>query len=80
VIPETLVENALPFAGTHKTKNLTDAKRDFERNYVEELLRSTGGSITEAARLAGRNRSDFYKIVQRHGVEVERFKTGLINE
>lgn len=76
VIPETLVENALPITASNKTKNLTDAKKDFERKYVEDLLRSTQGSITEAARLAGRNRSDFYKIVQRHGVDVERFKVG----
>lgn len=76
VIPETLVENALPFTASNKAKNLTDAKKDFERKYVEDLLRSTQGSITEAARLAGRNRSDFYKIVQRHGVDVEQFKMG----
>lgn len=76
VIPETLVENALPLSAQNKTKSLTDAKKDFERRYVEDLLRSTQGSITEAARLAGRNRSDFYKIVQRHGVDIERFKVG----
>lgn len=80
VIPETLVENALPLSAQAKTKSLTDAKKDFERKYVEDLLRSTQGSITEAARLAGRNRSDFYKIVQRHGVDVERFKVDVINE
>ena len=80
VVPETLVENALPISNQSKTKNLTDAKKDFERKYVEDLLRSTQGSITEAARLAGRNRSDFYKIVQRHGVDVERFKVGVISE
>jgi len=80
VIPETLVENALPYSHQVKTKNLTDAKKDFERKYVEDLLRATQGSITEAARLAGRNRSDFYKIVQRHGVDVERFKVGLVND
>jgi len=74
MIPETLVENALPFTASNKAKSLTDAKKDFERKYVEDLLRSTQGSITEAARLAGRNRSDFYKIVQRHGVDVEQFK------
>jgi two-component system response regulator GlrR len=76
VIPETLVENAVPFSASNKAKNLTDAKKDFERKYVEDLLRSTQGSITEAARLAGRNRSDFYKIVQRHAVDVEQFKVG----
>jgi two-component system response regulator GlrR len=80
VVPETLVENALPISNQPKTKSLTDAKKDFERKYVEDLLRSTQGSITEAARLAGRNRSDFYKIVQRHGVDVERFKIGAVTD
>ncbi len=74
IIPETLVENAIPSNGVVRTKSLTDAKKDFEKGYVENLLRSTQGSITEAANLAGRNRSDFYKIVQRHKVDVERFK------
>lgn len=75
IVPETLVENALPKSGQSKIRSLTDAKKEFERDYVESLLRSTQGSITEAAKLAGRNRSDFYKIVQRHSVDVERFKT-----
>src|SRR5690606_20825488 len=35
VVPETLVENALPLSNQPKTKNLTDAKREFERKYVE---------------------------------------------
>lgn len=74
IIPETLVENALPQLGQIKIKSLTDAKKEFERLYVEDLLRTAQGSITEAARIAGRNRSDFYKIVQRHGLDVERYK------
>lgn len=74
IIPETLVENALPQRDQQKVKSLTEAKKEFEKRYVEDLLRCTQGSITEAARLAGRNRSDFYKIVQRHHVNVERFK------
>lgn len=75
VISETLVEGALPGSSSAKAKPLTDAKRDFEREYVEELLRMTQGSIRQAAELAGRNRSDFYKIVQRHGLSTEQFKT-----
>lgn len=77
IIPETLVENALPQHGQPKVKSLTEAKKEFEKRYVEDLLRSTQGSITEAARVAGRNRSDFYKIVQRHRVDVERFKASV---
>lgn len=74
IIPETLIENALPDGPSIKTPSLTDAKKAFERQYVEDLLRATGGSITEAAKLAGRNRSDFYKIVQRNHVNCEHFK------
>lgn len=75
MISEILVENALPVHAVQRLKSLTDAKKEFERTYVEDLLRSTGGSISEAARLAGRNRSDFYKIVQRHGLDSGRFRT-----
>lgn len=74
VISETLIENALPASQQSRLKSLTDAKREFERTYVADLLRATGGSITEAARLAGRNRSDFYKIVQRHGLAAEFYR------
>jgi two-component system, NtrC family, response regulator GlrR len=74
IIPETLIENALPNGAPLKTPSLTDAKKAFERKYVEDLLRTTAGSITEAAKLAGRNRSDFYKIVQRHKVDNRYFK------
>lgn len=74
VISETLIENALPTSQQSRLKSLTDAKREFERTYVADLLRATGGSITEAARLAGRNRSDFYKIVQRHGLAAEFYR------
>ncbi len=75
MISEILVENALPVHAIQRLKSLTDAKKEFERTYVEDLLRSTGGSISEAARLAGRNRSDFYKIVQRHGLDSGRFRS-----
>lgn len=74
IIPETLIDNALPYDRCDKPKTLTDAKKEFERCYVEDLLRTTQGSITKAAELAGRNRSDFYKIAQRHDVNVEQFK------
>lgn len=75
MVSETMIENALPDHAAQKLKSLTDAKKEFERTYVEDLLRSTGGSISEAARLAGRNRSDFYKIVQRHGLDTGRFRS-----
>ncbi len=76
VISETLMANALPAAHQNSISSLSEAKREFERDYVAELLRITQGSIPLAAKLAGRNRSDFYKIVNRHNLNVESFKVG----
>lgn len=53
---------------------LTDAKREFERAYIEKLLTITHGNLPEAARLAERNRSDFFKIVKKHGIDPELYR------
>ncbi len=41
------------------------AKRAFEREYVLRVLREAGGNISEAARIAGKDRKDFYDLMQR---------------
>ena len=43
---------------------LAEAKRQFERDYLERLLRLTGGNVSDAARLADRNRTEFYRLLQ----------------
>ena len=40
------------------------------------ILRMTGGNVTQAARLAKRNRTEFYKLLDRHSIEPKIFKTG----
>jgi two-component system response regulator GlrR len=39
-----------------------------------QLLQITRGNVTQAAKLAGRNRTDFYKLLARHGLQSEEFK------
>jgi len=39
---------------------------EFERRYVMELLARAGGNITQAARLAGKDRSAFGKLVRKY--------------
>jgi len=75
LIAESLVEEVLPGQGSSALVPLKEAKRQFERDYVVRILRMTGGNITEAARLAGRNRSDFHKIMKRHELDSERFRS-----
>jgi two-component system response regulator GlrR len=74
VISETLIDNALPDQSQKSIPPLSDAKKEFEHDYVTELLRTTQGNMAMAAKLAGRNRSDFYKIVSRHKLDVNVFK------
>ncbi len=53
---------------------LQDAKTAFERAYLENLLRATGGNISRAARIAGRHRTDLYKLMRKHGLAPQLFK------
>jgi len=44
------------------------AVADFERRYVQQLMQQSQGNITQAARLAGQDRSAFGKLVRKHGL------------
>ena len=50
------------------------ARDEFIRSYLIQLLQSTGGNVSQAARLARRNRTDFYKLLARHEVDPQTFK------
>ena len=54
--------------------SLDQARSEFTRNYLHQLLDLAAGNISRAARLAGRNRTDFYKLMSRHGISPARFK------
>ncbi|MEK7269255.1 MAG: helix-turn-helix domain-containing protein, partial [Nitrospirota bacterium] len=49
-------------------KPLTEAKEEFERGYLKEILQLTGGNISRAAQIAGRYRADFYKLLRKYGL------------
>jgi len=51
-----------------------DAKRAFERRYVSGLLRRCEGNISHAARLAKKDRKDFYDVIRRTGVDPGDFR------
>jgi two-component system response regulator GlrR len=75
VIAEPLIAEALPGVESGLTVvRLNDAKRQFERDYLVQLLHMTGGNVSEAARISGRNRSDLHKIMKRHDLDSEQFK------
>jgi len=73
VVPARLVLKALR-GKSGKIMPLTEAKKRFERDYLLKLLQLTSGNVTQAARLADRNRTEFYKLLHRHHLEPSEFK------
>jgi two-component system response regulator GlrR len=57
-------------------QTLKDAKHAFERNYLLTVLRITNGHVANAARIAGRNRTEFYKLLSQHEIDPGGFRQG----
>ncbi|WP_409520702.1 two-component system response regulator GlrR [Pantoea sp.] len=73
VISDALVEQAL--SGENSAlPTFAEARNQFELNYLRKLLQMTKGNVTNAARLAGRNRTEFYKLLSRHELDASDFK------
>ena len=73
VVPASAVQDAIKHQSRQFT-SLEEARRRFEHDYLVQLLKITGGNVTQAARLARRNRTEFYKLLQRHKLEPAAFK------
>lgn len=73
VISEELVRKALSFEGGISL-SFNQARQQFEHDYLIKLLRITNGSVSDAAKLAQRNRTDFYKLLKRHQIQPALFK------
>jgi len=73
-IPASLAKTALQDKpGPMQT--LKEAKTAFERNYLISVLRVTSGHVANAARIAGRNRTEFYKLLNQHNIDPTQFRT-----
>jgi two-component system response regulator GlrR len=57
-----------------RVPSFRDAKRAFEARYVQSLLRLCDGNISQAARLAKKDRKDFYDVIRRTGVDPSLFR------
>jgi len=49
----------------------------FERDYIQGLLSACNGNITRAAQVAKKNRRAFWQLIQKHQIDVARFKTSM---
>ena len=53
----------------------TEARARFERDYLVNLLKIADGNVADAARLADRNRTEFYRLMQKHGLTPGLFRS-----
>ena len=51
-----------------------EAKRSFEREYVSKVLSMCQGNVSMAAKLAGKDRKDFYDLMYRCGLTPDEFR------
>ncbi len=65
LIPLSLVQRALRVR-SNEVLSYAEAKLRFERDYLVQLLKLTDGNVSDASRLADRNRTEFYRLLQRH--------------
>lgn len=72
ILPEELVARVIG-DNTRGLRALADARWDFERDYLARLLQITRGNVNQAARLARRNRTAFYKVLHRHDLNPNMF-------
>jgi len=73
IIPIELVQQSLGGTQT-KLPSFDEARDEFTRSYLSQILQITGGNVSQAARLAKRNRTDFYKLLGRHQLVPDDFK------
>jgi two-component system response regulator GlrR len=67
-VPEHLDE---PSGGLRPLKDARDA---FERDYLIQVLSMTEGNVSQAAKLAGKYRADFYDLLKKHDLNAHEFK------
>jgi two-component system response regulator GlrR len=73
LIPASLVQRALRDK-SREIMAFADARSQFERDYLTQLLQITNGNVTHAARIAKRNRTEFYKLLNKHHLQPAQFK------
>ena len=73
VIPLNIVRKALQQRPQHML-TLREVRQDCEKKYLISVLRITNGNVANAARIAGRNRTEFYKLLNQHKLDPAEFR------
>lgn len=79
-----ITEYDLALTSSHPKRHLESLQEakareiaQFEKNYIQGLLRACSGNITRAAHVAQKNRRAFWQLIQKHQIDVSKFRPGL---
>jgi len=74
--PDHLLLGREGFRGSrHKLMPMNEAKEEFERAYLFQILTATRGNVSRAASVAGRYRAEFYKLLRKYDLDPDAFRT-----
>jgi len=73
LIPVSLVQRALR-SESGEIPSFVEARSQFESEYLTQLLQITNGNVTQAARIAKRNRTEFYKLLNKYQLNPSEYK------
>ena len=79
IIPLNLLEKALQDSA-NTIVPLDVAKQQFEQSYLINILKATQGNVAQASKLAKRNRTEFYRLLERHHIQPNAFKSNNLDE
>ena len=74
IIPVSLVAQALENQADY-IPSFNEARSEFERNYLNKVMTITEGNVAQAAKIAQRNRTDFYKLLAKYAIETAQFQS-----
>jgi two-component system response regulator GlrR len=75
VITEDLILQTKIPVPQDSLKPIKEARDDFERKYLIQLLELCEGNVSKAANLAGKHRTDFYDLLKKHNLQAGNFKS-----
>ena len=73
-IAEDLILQAQPAQNAESLKSFKEAKDAFEKQYLRNLLELCQGNVSQAAKMAGKYRADFYELLKKHHLHTADFK------
>jgi len=73
-ITEGFPPQSKPVEPPGSPKPFKEAKEAFEREYLRNLLEICQGNVSQAAKMAGKYRADFYDLLKKHNLQTADFK------